>query len=158
LTARPPGPRTATRIILDTHAQTPLTSQLVRTAGEVPTLIVSAATTGPAEKLRELGCEILSLPSQNAQVSLPALLDELGRRRMTNLLVEGGSAVLGAFLDARAIDEVHVFISPRLAGGADAKTPIGGHGIDSIADALCLANCALKMLDGDVYLQGRLHI
>jgi diaminohydroxyphosphoribosylaminopyrimidine deaminase/5-amino-6-(5-phosphoribosylamino)uracil reductase len=157
LTARPPGPRTATRIILDTHARTLPTSQLAQTAREVPTLIGTAQLTTAEETLRELGCEILSLPSQNGLLSVAALLAELGRRRMTNLLVEGGSAVLGAFFDTPAIDELHVFISPRLAGGADAKTPVGGHGIERITDSLRLANCALEVLDGDMYFHARLY-
>jgi diaminohydroxyphosphoribosylaminopyrimidine deaminase/5-amino-6-(5-phosphoribosylamino)uracil reductase len=158
LTARPPGPRTATRIVLDTHARTPTTSQLVRTARDAPTLIVTAESAAPEKNLRALGCEVLRLPSQHDLLSIPLLLAELGRRRMTNLLVEGGSAVLGAFLDAQAIDEVHVFISRQLAGGVEAKTPIGGHGIDRIADTLRLGNCTMEMLDGDLYLGGRLHI
>jgi diaminohydroxyphosphoribosylaminopyrimidine deaminase/5-amino-6-(5-phosphoribosylamino)uracil reductase len=156
LTARPAGPRMATRIILDTHARTPPTAQLVRTAREIPTLIASAGVTESEGKLRERGCEALSLPLQKDHLSLPALLDELGWRRMTNLLIEGGSAVLGAFLEARAIDEVHVFISPRLAGGAAAKTPVGGHGVERIAESLRLANSAMQILDGDVYIRGRL--
>ena len=51
------------------------------------------------------------------------LLDELGRRRFTNVLVEGGGEVLGGFLDAGEIDEVHVFVAPRLAGGAVGARP-----------------------------------
>jgi diaminohydroxyphosphoribosylaminopyrimidine deaminase/5-amino-6-(5-phosphoribosylamino)uracil reductase len=83
-----------------------------------------------------------------------ALLAELGKRRMTNVLVEGGAAVLGSFLDAAAIDEVHVFIAPRMAGGADALTPIGGRGVEKIAQALELAECHAERLDGDVYVRG----
>jgi diaminohydroxyphosphoribosylaminopyrimidine deaminase/5-amino-6-(5-phosphoribosylamino)uracil reductase len=85
---------------------------------------------------------------------LPALLSELGRRRMTNLLVEGGSSVLGSFLDAGAIDEVHVFIAPRLAGGAEARTPIAGRGVECIADALALRDWQIEQIEGDVYLRG----
>ena len=44
----------------------------------------------------------------------------MGRRHWTNVLVEGGSAVLGSFFDAGAIDEVHVFVAPRLIGGSSA--------------------------------------
>jgi diaminohydroxyphosphoribosylaminopyrimidine deaminase/5-amino-6-(5-phosphoribosylamino)uracil reductase len=83
-----------------------------------------------------------------------ALLDEMGRRRMTNVLIEGGSGVFGSFLDIREIDEVHVFIAPRLVGGDDAKTPIGGNGVKKIADALALAEWQVEMIEGDVYLHG----
>ena len=131
LTARPPGPRTATRIVLDNRGRLPLDSVLVRTAREVPTLVVTTAgeDTLSASALRERGCEVLPLPAEPGRLKIDALLTELGRRRMTNLLVEGGAGVHGNFLDAGAVDEVHVFIAPRLAGGATALTPVGGRGV-----------------------------
>jgi diaminohydroxyphosphoribosylaminopyrimidine deaminase/5-amino-6-(5-phosphoribosylamino)uracil reductase len=146
LTARPPGPRTPVRIVLDHHGRTPPTSQLARTARESPTWVVTASE--PAPQLRALGCEVHTLPD------VGALLDEMGRRRMTNVLIEGGSGVFGSFLDIREIDEVHVFIAPRLVGGDDAKTPIGGNGVKKIADALALAEWQVEMIEGDVYLHG----
>jgi diaminohydroxyphosphoribosylaminopyrimidine deaminase/5-amino-6-(5-phosphoribosylamino)uracil reductase len=153
LTARPPGPRTPVRIVLDSSGRTPLSSQLVRTAVETPTLIVLGKDVPTA--LRASRCELLNLPEEEGRIALPTLLDELGRRRMTNILVEGGSEVLGAFLDARAIDEVHVAVAPRLAGGAAAKTPLAGHGIDQIKNALALTDVSVEMLDGDVLVHGR---
>ncbi len=146
LTARPPGPRTAVRVVLDHGGRTPLTAKLVQTAREVPTWIVTAGE--PAPQLAAAGCEVLHLPD------LPALLNEMGRRRMTNVLVEGGSEVLGSFRDVGEIDEVHVFIAPRLAGGRDAKTPVGGRGVEKIAEALPLARWDVAMIDGDAYLHG----
>jgi diaminohydroxyphosphoribosylaminopyrimidine deaminase/5-amino-6-(5-phosphoribosylamino)uracil reductase len=154
LTARPPGPRTATRIVLDSNGRLPLTAQLVRTAREIPTLVV---TTRPPESpgLADQGCEVLSLPSGDGGVDLAALLAELGRRRMTNLLVEGGAAVLGSFLDARLVDEVHVFVAPRLLGGRAALTPVAGLGVERLAEALSLECLHLERIDDDFYLRGR---
>ncbi|MBL8799209.1 MAG: bifunctional diaminohydroxyphosphoribosylaminopyrimidine deaminase/5-amino-6-(5-phosphoribosylamino)uracil reductase RibD [Planctomycetia bacterium] len=150
LTARPPGPRTATRIVLEGSTELPSGCQLVRTAHEAPVLVVQSR-----QRQMELpGVEVIALPTEAAGVSVEALLDELGRRRMTNVLVEGGSAVLGSFLTAGALDEVHVFIAPKLAGGADAKSPIGGAGVDRIADALRLLRWSVEQIEGDIYIHG----
>jgi len=159
LTARPPGPRTATRIVLDSRGRLPLDGELARTARAVPTVVVTAAgeDTPSAAALRERGCEVLSLPADAGRLTIDALLAELGRRQMTNLLVEGGAGVLGSFLDARAVDEVHVFLAPRLVGGATALTPVGGRGAERIADALALAEWQVREVEGDVYLRGLVH-
>jgi diaminohydroxyphosphoribosylaminopyrimidine deaminase/5-amino-6-(5-phosphoribosylamino)uracil reductase len=156
LTVRPPGPRTPSRIVLDSHARLPPASLLAATALTVPVLVVTLGGV-PAERaaaLQNLGCEVIAVPEQDGKASVPALLDELGRRRMTNLLVEGGAAVLGSFLDAGEVDEVHVFIAPRLLGGADAKTPISGRGAALIADALTLADWCWEAVEGDLLLHG----
>ena len=125
LTARPPGPRTAVRgVVLDSKGRLPLGGNLVATARQAPVLVVTAESASrKVGELQECGCEVLTLPGGDGRVDLPALLAEMGRRRFTNVLVEGGGGVLGSFLDAGAIDEVHVFIAPRLAGGAGAHSP-----------------------------------
>jgi len=157
LTARPPGPRVAGRVVLDSKARLPLTAQLVRTARTIPTMIV-VSSTAPRDRvdaLREAGCEIIApSPEQEGSPRVVTLLGELGKRRWTNLLVEGGSDVLGRFLDAGMIDEVHVFVAPRLVGGAQGKTPVAGRGVESLADAWNLSAWQSEMLDGDVYLRG----
>jgi diaminohydroxyphosphoribosylaminopyrimidine deaminase/5-amino-6-(5-phosphoribosylamino)uracil reductase len=153
LTARPPGPRMPARIVLDSHGSLPLTSQLARTTREAP-VIVAASESHRRDELEQAGCEVLILRAVDDRLSLSALLDELGRRRMTNILIEGGSTVLGSFLDANAIDEVHVFIAPKLVGGAAALSPVGGVGASQIADALVLADWQVEMVDTDVLLHG----
>jgi diaminohydroxyphosphoribosylaminopyrimidine deaminase / 5-amino-6-(5-phosphoribosylamino)uracil reductase len=157
LTARPPGPRTACRVILDSHGRLPLTSQLVRTARQVPTFVVAGAENKPNdEPLRAAGCEVVHLPGED-RPGIVELLTALGSRRFTNVLVEGGSEVLGSFLDIRAIDEVHVFLAPRLAGGRTAFSPIAGAGCAKIADAPCLDDFQWEMCDGDLYLHAKVR-
>ena len=81
LTARPPGPRTAIRIVLDSKALLPLNSRLVQTAHEVPVL-VAVSRQAPADRrhaLEQQGCEVVVFPGE-ARVPIMALLAELGQR------------------------------------------------------------------------------
>jgi diaminohydroxyphosphoribosylaminopyrimidine deaminase/5-amino-6-(5-phosphoribosylamino)uracil reductase len=156
LTVRPPGPRTPARIVLNSRGPFPADSLLAKTAGECPLIIVKSKDAVQPGESTVPKSEILALPAENSRPSVLALLDELGRRRMTNILVEGGSAVLGSFFDARAIDEVHVFIATRLAGGALAKSPIGGLGIDKLAATLGLAEFKVEQVGQDVLIHGRI--
>ena len=155
LTARPPGPRTPTRIVIDSQARLPLDSHLVRTARDVPVILAAAqqASADRCNQLRSAGVEVLQFDSGDATgVPLDQLLKSLGQRKLTNLLVEGGARLLGSFFDARFIDEVHAFIAPALAGGANAPSPLAGKGIASMSDLLRLRNVELTHPGGDVYI------
>lgn len=157
LTARPPGPRTATRIVVDGQATLRLDSRLVQTALDVPVLI-AAAESAPQEKtvrLAAAGCEVLVCPGADHADRLRFLLDELGRRRMTNVLVEGGGRLLGGLFDLGEIDEVHAFIAPKLIGGEHAPSPLAGLGLARMADARVLTNVRCEILDGDMTIFGR---
>jgi diaminohydroxyphosphoribosylaminopyrimidine deaminase/5-amino-6-(5-phosphoribosylamino)uracil reductase len=163
LTARPANvadiKRIATRIVVDSAASLSPESRLVETAADVPVLVAAANEAAPeaCRRLADAGVEVVRFPGTH-DARLEALLAELGRRRMTNLLVEGGHRLLGMLFDMRAIDEVHVFIAPKLAGGGTAPTPLGGAGIERMADALALADISIEELDGDVYVHGRVRV
>jgi diaminohydroxyphosphoribosylaminopyrimidine deaminase / 5-amino-6-(5-phosphoribosylamino)uracil reductase len=157
LTARPAGPRTALRIVLDTNALLSRETQIVRTARESPVLVVVSGKS-PADgraRLEDAGCEVLVCSGETHAQRLREMLDELGRRHLTNVLVEGGGRVLGSLLDLREIDEAHVFIAPKFIGGLGAPGPIAGEGLAALADALKLDSPAIELLDGDVYVRGR---
>jgi len=158
LTARPPGARTATRIVLDSLARLSLDSQLVRSAGEAPVLIAAGprAMRDACQRLRDAGCEVWVGAAEDRNQRLLDLLDELGLRRMTNVLVEGGSHLLGGLFDAQAIDEVHVFIATKLIGGAEAPSPLAGQGLQLMNQAVPLDKPEIELLDGDIYIHGRL--
>jgi diaminohydroxyphosphoribosylaminopyrimidine deaminase/5-amino-6-(5-phosphoribosylamino)uracil reductase len=164
LTARPGGPRVATRIVFDSRARLPVDSQLVRTVNQAPLMIVTGpqAPRDNIERLRDKGAEVFqSGPSPSAAAAghpdPVAVLNELGRRRMTNVLVEGGSELLGALFDGQLIDEAHVFIAPKLLGGSGAKSPLAGSGRPAPLELPDLESPAIEILDSDVYIYGRLR-
>ncbi len=160
LTARPPGPRIATRIVVDSQARLPPASQLVRTARATPLLVATtaAAPAGRVADLQSCGAEVVVLPCGGSQrVDVESLLQELGRRQMTNILVEGGGALLGSFFDAGSIDELHVFVAPKLLGGAQSRGPMGGTGRPAPPATPDLDDPAFEFHDGDVYIHGRVR-
>jgi diaminohydroxyphosphoribosylaminopyrimidine deaminase/5-amino-6-(5-phosphoribosylamino)uracil reductase len=150
LTARPAGPRRPARIVLSTSGILPEKCQLLRTSDQAPVIV-----TGPASRTHG-AAEILSVPIENGGASVAALLTELGRRRMTNVLVEGGAHILGSFFDADLVDEVHVFIAPRILAG-DGLPAIAGPGLERINDALRIARWNHEIIGGDLYLHGWLR-
>lgn len=127
LTARDvPIRRVATRIVLDSTLRTPPDSRLVRSAKRTPVLLM--ATDGAmrrharrAGRLTSAGVEIMTCRSRGARIDLADALDKLGRRGMTNLLVEGGAEVIAEFLNARLADEAVVFVSPMVIAAPTAS-------------------------------------
>ena len=159
LTARPPGPRTATRIVVDSQGGLSLDSRLVHTAREAPVL-VAVGPTASAERrqaFRAAGCEVWVGPAAERSERLGQLLDELGSRRLTNVLVEGGGQLLGSLFDLGALDEVHAFIAPKLVGGAQAPGPLAGRGVAQMLEAVRLEPPVVEMLEGDLYLRARVQ-
>ncbi len=159
LTARPPGARTATRIVLDSRASLATESQLVQTSNEAPVLIVagSDAKKKDIDRLEKSGCETFVCHAPTHAQQWEQLLDELGRRKMTNILVEGGQTVLGALFDNQLVDEVHTFIAPKLVGSPTAPGPVGGVGIQQMATAWMLDTPQYEQIGEDIYLHGVLQ-
>ncbi len=150
LTARPPGARTASRIVVSASGELPESCHLLSTVDTAPVIV--ATTRAGAYKLNGWsGTEVLVIDGP----LIPGLLAELGRRRMTNILVEGGAGLLGSFRDAGVIDEVHAFVAPNLIGGVNALSPVAGTGIAGIADGEPFGDSTVEMLDGDVWIVAR---
>jgi diaminohydroxyphosphoribosylaminopyrimidine deaminase/5-amino-6-(5-phosphoribosylamino)uracil reductase len=159
LTARPAGLRTPARVVIDSRATLSPDSQLVRTIDHAP-LLVACTELAPdenVERLQSAGAEVLTLSiSHEGGTDLDALLREFGKREMTNILVEGGGALAGALFDAGLVDELHVFIATKLVGGNDAISPLGGVGLETIPELSQLQHPTIDILDGDIYVHGRL--
>lgn len=132
LTARPAGARRPLRVVIDSDG-TSLQSHtnLVRSLAEGAVLVCVADDTPVDEvgRLRSLGVEVIACAvCEPGRIDLRAVMAELGRRGCTNILTEAGSEILGSLFDSSLIDEVHIFIAPRLIGGTSARAAIGGLG------------------------------
>lgn len=151
--------RVAARLVLCGASLPAADSRLVQTVGEAPVLLAHPADHPPEglDGLVELGCEALAVQvSERAprRVDPEKLLEELGARRMTNVLVEGGGEALGSFFDARLVDRVMVFVAPLIIGGAQATTPVAGEGARELDQALGLTECETQAVGCDTLIEG----
>ena len=142
------------RIILDSRGRMPLDAKIM-TDGAAKN-ILAVTTRAPKEKLEALraaGAEILEA-GDGPQVDLPMLMRKLGEREICSLFVEGGAAVNFSFLQAGLVDRVHTFVAPKLLGGKDALTPVGGDGFAELSDAVELERLETEFLAGDLLISG----
>jgi diaminohydroxyphosphoribosylaminopyrimidine deaminase/5-amino-6-(5-phosphoribosylamino)uracil reductase len=162
LSCRVPELPNPVKVILDAECRLPPTARLFEADPEksVPVRVLVYTGEGAAqesrEKLRAAGAEIVPVPATGGRTSLGAVLDDLGRRGINLVLLEGGSEVLGSFFDAGLIDQVLVFVAPKLCGGRAAKSPVGGEGLAKMLDALILRELSNYRLEGDVIVEGKL--
>ncbi|MDP3276493.1 MAG: bifunctional diaminohydroxyphosphoribosylaminopyrimidine deaminase/5-amino-6-(5-phosphoribosylamino)uracil reductase RibD [Deltaproteobacteria bacterium] len=140
------------RVVLDTFLRTPTSSVLAKTAMEAPVWILHGkeAPRDQVIALRAMGVETLEVRCSEDRVDPAEALVVLGRRGITELLVEGGGEVHGTFLDARLGDELVAYIAPKLFGGRDAFAAFGGTGIGRLSEAHLLANLQAQMIGSDL--------
>lgn len=153
--------RNPTRFIVDSRGRVPTSARAFDPSLPGATVVVTTAAAPEVHRaaLKARGVEVLVMPATpNARVSLPDLLDEIGRRGSLTLLVEGGAEINGAFLSAGLADRVWAFIAPAIFGGAGAPGPVGGTGVDRVSDAIRLTHIETEMLESDMWVRGDVEI
>ena len=151
--------RRPARIVLDPKLRLPADSRLAVTAGETPLLVITGkgVDQGRAEPLEARGATVIEVACNDQGIVLPDLLDELGRRDMTEVLVEGGPAVLASFLRDDLVDRLAVFIAPKLIGGQPRHVASGPAGLASMADAAALLRPTFTQIGDDLLVEGVLR-
>jgi diaminohydroxyphosphoribosylaminopyrimidine deaminase/5-amino-6-(5-phosphoribosylamino)uracil reductase len=141
------------RVVLDETLTTPPDSQLMRTATEAPVLFFAGNIA--ASEFDLPGVEVVRDAANGRDLSL--VLDELGKREIQSVLVEGGANVAGNFLDAGLVNKVTVFIAPKIIGGSDAPTAVGGAGAETLAKAIELQDVVVTQRGQDIEFTGYLY-
>jgi len=155
--ARPSKGKKPARIVLDSKLRIPLDCELLATAKKIPLLIVTSrqtVQTNPevAEQVTQKGAELLIFPDTPGQSNLYFLLDELSKRGIAQLLVEGGPTVIASFLEEHLADEICVYIAPEILGrqgAVDIAVPMKG-----LTEAFGLHYVDIKNFDSDVRING----
>lgn len=151
----PPWPREPWRVVVDSRARLPLTARLID-AGAASRVVVAVADEAPAERvarLEERGVTVLACKSREGRVDPADLCARLFALDVTGALLEGGSELNWAFVEAALVDRVAMFIAPLLIGGASAPTAVGGRGV-RLPDALRLRSVAARPVGPDWLLEG----
>jgi len=142
------------RVIVDSKGRTPLTARVFNEPGKTLLALGRSATPGEKEALAQTGVELLELPSEEGRVDLKRLLKMLGEQEIISVLVEGGGTILGSLFDHQLVDKVVAFVAPVIIGGKEAKTAVGGKGVDKVVDSVKLEQVGLEKFGNDFMISG----
>ncbi|MEW6388105.1 MAG: bifunctional diaminohydroxyphosphoribosylaminopyrimidine deaminase/5-amino-6-(5-phosphoribosylamino)uracil reductase RibD [Thermodesulfobacteriota bacterium] len=161
LTARLPRGRgrDPIRLVLDSRLRLPLTARILHLESPAPTWVActEAAPKKKIQDIEKLGAEVLVLPEEHGRVALKPLLTLLGQRQVQSLLVEGGAETLGAFFDQRLVDKFYFFYAPKILGGRQALSVVGGEGVVHLAEAHQARELTMRKLGPDLLISGYLQ-
>ena len=156
LTCRLQGGNNPIRVICDSSLRIPMDCNIVKMAKDVQTII--ATVSGDKEKqavLKEAGCEIIETKPLKGKVDLRNLIEELGRRGIDSVYLEGGQTLNWAALEAGIVDNVNVYIAPKIFGGSKGFTPVGGIGVDEPDKAFTIKETNIVKLGDDYMIEGK---
>ncbi len=154
LTCRIQGGKNPIRVICDTNLRTPLSSRIVLTAKEVPTIIATSVSEESQLNLyRHRGCQLLVIPKKGDHIDLNFLMKSLGEMGIDSILLEGGSTLNWSCLSAGIVNKTKVYIAPKIFGGASAKGPIGGIGVSLPSESFMLSNSIISRIGTDLIVE-----
>jgi diaminohydroxyphosphoribosylaminopyrimidine deaminase/5-amino-6-(5-phosphoribosylamino)uracil reductase len=126
-----PWPREPLRVVVDSRARLPVSARVIE-SGHPSRVVVAVADEAPVERVTRLdarGVTVLPCKSRDGRVDIGDLCGRLFAMDVIGVLLEGGSELNAAFLEARVVDRVAMFIAPILIGGAMSPTAVGGRGL-----------------------------
>ena len=144
------------RIILDTNLRTPARAKaLAHTDASMTWIAVGDDVPAPRLESRVAeGVSFLRCPKRDGRIDLPALMDRLGEKSITSLMLEGGSTVMGAMLRERLIDKFYIFKAPKLLGGGDGIPMASGPGVRTMDETIGIRHLKIRRFGEDVLFEG----
>lgn len=143
------------RIVADLDGRTPLEARLLGSTDQGPVAIALAAGMPRAQAYRDRDAEVLEVPATTEGLDLQALLQELGRREVTSLLVEGGPTLARGLLAAGLVDRVWLFVAPRLLGDPQAPAWVADLGLRDLRSGLPFEVLRTRRTGPDVCIELR---
>jgi len=144
------------RIILDTNLRTPPHARVLAHADASMTWIAIGDDVSDhrVESRMAEGVSFLRCPKKDGRIDLPVLMNRLGEKSVTSLLLEGGATVMGAMLRERLIDKFYIFKAPKLLGGGDGIPMATGPGAKRMNESLGIRHLKIRRFGEDVLFEG----
>jgi diaminohydroxyphosphoribosylaminopyrimidine deaminase/5-amino-6-(5-phosphoribosylamino)uracil reductase len=144
------------RVILSKYGNIRNDANILKTDDSMKTLIIASVNIpGEREELfNKAGAEVLKLEERDKRIDFRDIISALGRKGIDSLYIEGGSEVLASAFESRVINKVYAAVAPKIIGGRNAVTPVGGQGIEKMRDAIVLKRVSHEIIGEDVIIKG----
>jgi len=142
------------KIILDPNGKTPLKSKALAINPENTIIVTSPkCPKKKAEAFKKAGAEIIYSKTKNGEMDLDSLMKELGKAKITSILIEGGGKTNALALSSGTVDKIYFFVSPKIIGGKEAPTPVEGEGESFLSKATKLKDFTYEKIGEDILIK-----
>jgi diaminohydroxyphosphoribosylaminopyrimidine deaminase/5-amino-6-(5-phosphoribosylamino)uracil reductase len=145
------------RVVVDSSLHIPYKSRMLQPELAGKTIIATSrkmAVSKKAQAIKKKGAQVLGTPLKRGRVDLTALLKLLGEKGIASILIEGGSELNASALECEIVDKILFFYSPKIIGGREAISIVGGGGLKKIADAIKVKDITIRSMDSDFLVEG----
>jgi diaminohydroxyphosphoribosylaminopyrimidine deaminase/5-amino-6-(5-phosphoribosylamino)uracil reductase len=154
LTCRTLDGKNPIRIICDSQLKLPISSDIVKTAKDIKTVVATTSEDQNKRQILEnLGVEVVTVSKLNERLDLNDLMKKLWDLKIDSILLEGGSTLNYSALESGLVDRLHVYIAPKIFGGSRSISAIGGEGVSDIENAFKLKCRKTTMFDEDILIE-----
>lgn len=144
-----PAHKDPIRVVLDAGAYLDGERRVFHVESEAPTWVAVSE-----DRAYDFTDDLIRVPHGPGGVDMFLLMQELGKRNVTSLLIEGGGTTHASAFEAGIVDKVMFFIAPKIVGGRDAVTPVEGQGIALMDDAIALDDVQVRLVGEDILVEG----
>ena len=158
LTCRLEDGHNPVRIICDTKLRIPMDSNIVKTAGEVRTIVAAGESikgkiNDKYNELMKKNVEVIFIEEEDGEINLKMLMNKLGELEIDSVIIEGGGTLNYSALKAEIVNEVMIYMAPKLLGGKDALTAVEGKGFEEPDLAAHFTLKEVRNLDDDLLIR-----
>lgn len=147
------------RAVLDSSLKIDINANIIKSADIAPVIIYTSenADNSKIMQLNDKNIKVVKVADKNGMLDLEDVLHSLYESGFMNVFVEAGSRINGSFFDKRLVDRLEAFIAPKIIGGNDAVSSIGGFGIDNMNNALTFKDYKITTCGQDILISARIN-
>lgn len=143
------------RIIIDSSLRIPLESMVIKYNNSNTIVVcVENYNTEKKEKLENIGVKVIETKPLDGRVSLQELMIKLGRENIDSILIEGGGTINFSALKAGIVDKVRFYIAPKIIGGENSRSSVGGEGFFSLDECVNLIDMSYEQIGDEIMVEG----
>ncbi|GMW00612.1 MAG: riboflavin biosynthesis protein RibD [Candidatus Hydrogenedentota bacterium] len=136
------------RVILDADEYLDTERRVFHTPSDAPTIVAV-----PDDRTFDGAAEVIRIPTSSGKLDLRLLMQELGKREIVSVLIEGGGTTHASAFEASIVDKVMFFVAPKIIGGRDAVTAVEGEGVSRMADVIRLERMTVEPVGPDLLIE-----
>jgi diaminohydroxyphosphoribosylaminopyrimidine deaminase/5-amino-6-(5-phosphoribosylamino)uracil reductase len=146
------------RVIISKYGDIPNESNVLKVNDNTKTLIISSTkiSKNREDYFLHKKIDVTKLEEKNGHIDFKDIVKSLGDMGIDSIFIEGGSGILGSAFESGIVNKVYAVVAPKLIGGKEAVTPVGGMGIEKMRDALVLKKVTHEIVGNDVIFKGYL--